>query len=312
MMHSNQLAVPLELVQQLVWTQFPVYRLQKIERFVSEGTVNAIFRIGDDLAARFPLLPGDVGAVERTLRSESEASQLLFGRTRFATPVTVAIGRPGFGYPLPWTIQKWIAGSTGTVDDPGSSVGFATDLAEFVAAVRAIPTGGRSFCAKGRGGDLRNHDAWVYESLARSTHLFNAVAVKQLWLQLRDLPRPTGIDVMTHGDLTPGNVLVNRGRLTGVIDVGGLGPADPALDLVGAWHLLDIGPRIVFRKCLSSSDIEWARGAAWALEQAVGACWYYEGSNPAMHRMGLRTIDRILADSSIEASAQAQSTLSNV
>jgi Phosphotransferase enzyme family len=34
---------------------------------------------------------------------------------------------------------------------------------------------------------------------------------------------------MTHGDLIPGNVLVSNGRLSGIIDVGGLGPADPAL-----------------------------------------------------------------------------------
>lgn len=34
---------------------------------------------------------------------------------------------------------------------------------------------------------------------------------------------------MTHGDLTPGNVLVFQGRLTGILDAGGLGPADPHL-----------------------------------------------------------------------------------
>ncbi len=41
---------------------------------------------------------------------------------------------------------------------------------------------------------------------------------------------------MTHGDLIPGNVLVADARLAGVIDVGGLGPADPALDPVAAWR----------------------------------------------------------------------------
>jgi len=41
---------------------------------------------------------------------------------------------------------------------------------------------------------------------------------------------------MTHGDLIPGNVLVADARLAGVIDVGGLGPADPALDPGAAWR----------------------------------------------------------------------------
>ena len=100
---------------------------------------------------------------------------------------------------------------------------------------------------------------------------------------------------MTHGDLIPGNLLVAEGRLRGVIDVGGLGPADPALDLVAAWHLLEPGPRRVLRDELGCDDLEWDRGQAWAFEQAMGAAWYYVHTNPAMHRMGMVTLDRILA-----------------
>ena len=99
---------------------------------------------------------------------------------------------------------------------------------------------------------------------------------------------------MTHGDLIPGNVLVDGGRLAGVIDVGGFGPADPALDLVGAWHLLDDQPRQALRDDLGCSDLEWARGLAWAFEQAMGVVWYYVSSNPHMSRMGHRTLERIL------------------
>ncbi|WP_448460126.1 phosphotransferase [Mycobacterium syngnathidarum] len=44
---------------------------------------------------------------------------------------------------------------------------------------------------------------------------------------------------MNRGDLLAGNLLVHHGRLTGVLDVGGLAPADPALDLVSAWHCLE-------------------------------------------------------------------------
>jgi len=95
-----------------------------------------------------------------------------------------------------------------------------------------------------------------------------------------------------------GDAAVTGGRLVGVIDVGGLGPADPALDLVGAWHLLDPGPRRVFRDDLECDDLEWARGKAWAFEQAMGAVWYYFESNPAMSLMGQRTLERITADTS--------------
>jgi aminoglycoside phosphotransferase (APT) family kinase protein len=103
------------------------------------------------------------------------------------------------------------------------------------------------------------------------------------------------VDVMNHGDLIPGNVLVSAGRLAGVLDVGGLGPADPALDLVGAWHLLEPGPRQALRDDLDSPDLEWERGRAWAFVQAMGAVWYYVDSNPPMSRMGRRTLQRLLA-----------------
>jgi len=65
---------------------------------------------------------------------------------------------------------------------------------------------------------------------------------------------------MTHGDLIPGNVLVSNKRPAGILDVGGLGPADPAVDLVGAWHLLEAGPRQVLRTDLGCDHLEWERG----------------------------------------------------
>jgi aminoglycoside phosphotransferase (APT) family kinase protein len=118
-----------------------------------------------------------------------------------------------------------------------------------------------------------------------------------MWAAFRELPR-LDADVMTHGDLIPGNVLVAQGRLAGVIDVGGLGPADPALDLVGAWHLLNTKPRHVLRELIDCDDLEWQRGKTWAFEQAMGVIWYYVDSNPAMSHMGRRTLDRIMADRS--------------
>lgn len=44
-------------------------------------------------------------------------------------------------------------------------------------------------------------------------------------------------DVMCHTDLIPSNVLVDDGRLVGVLDAGGFQAADPALDLVAGWHV---------------------------------------------------------------------------
>jgi len=219
----------------------------------------------------------------------------LQGRTRFATPRPVALGEPGAGYPMPWAVQTWLDGTTASRTDPSGSVAFARDLAEFIRDVRAIDTGGRTFSGTGRGGQLPARDAWMHLCLERSQGLLDVARVRELWQRLRALPRRSP-DVMAHTDLIPGNVLVAGGRLTGVLDVGGLAPADPAVDLVAAWHLLDAGPRQALRAAVDCDDLEWARGQAWALEQAMGAVWYYVDSNPAMSGMGRRTIRRILAD----------------
>jgi aminoglycoside phosphotransferase (APT) family kinase protein len=192
-------------------------------------------------------------------------------------------------------VQTWLPGVDAYTEDPGESEGFALDLAAFVAELRSLDTRGRRFDGQGRGGDLTSDDDWVETSLGRSTGLVDVAALRQLWQELRALPS-AGPDVMSHTDLMPGNVLVGGGRLAGVLDGGGFRATDPALDLVAAWHLLEAGPRRVFREALGCSDLEWDRGRAWALDQAAGAAWYYQETNPAMGRTGVRTLERLLAD----------------
>jgi aminoglycoside phosphotransferase (APT) family kinase protein len=295
-MHADQLTLSPATVRALVDTQFPRWRALAVRPVVSSGTVNAIFRIGDRLAARFPLQPGDVEAARRALRADAEAARELAGRSRFPTPEPVALGEPGPGYPMPWSVQTWIPGVVATDDDPGGSVAFAHDVAEFVGAVRGIDPRGRTFQGGGRGGDLRDHDDWMATCLRNSEPFLDVVPLRRLWAAMRDLPRDGTGDVMTHGDLMPGNLLVAGGRLAGVLDVGGVGPADPALDLTVAWNLLEAGPRRALREALGCGDLEWRRGQAWAFEQAMGAVWYYRESNPTMSRMARRTLERIAGE----------------
>ncbi|MEV0624022.1 aminoglycoside phosphotransferase family protein [Nonomuraea sp. NPDC050404] len=291
-MHDDQVDVPAEVVAALVEEQFPQWKGLEVRPVRSAGTVNAIFRIGDHLAARFPLRMAD--ATRSALEREARASAELARVSPFPTPEPVAMGEPGLGYPMPWSVQTWLPGTPATDADPGGSPAFAEDLATFIAALRSAGTRGRRFSGTGRGGDLTHHDAWMEKCFTESERLLDVPRLRCLWSRLRWLPREDA-DVMSHGDLIPANVLVSDGRLTGVLDGGGFGPADPALDLVGAWHLLRTRPREVLRRSLGCDELSWERGMAWAFVQAMGLVWYYVDSNPAMSAMGRRTLDRILA-----------------
>jgi len=52
----------------------------------------------------------------------------------------------------------------------------------------------------------------------------------------------------------------------------------------------------LLRRELERSDLQWARGRAWAFEQAAGAYWYYQHTNPEMAEMGKTTLERLMAD----------------
>ncbi|WFP66143.1 aminoglycoside phosphotransferase family protein [Mesorhizobium sp. WSM4904] len=298
MMHSDQVHIDADIVRDMISAQFPQYRHQRIEPLGAIGTVNAIFRIGSSVAARFPLRFADPIECVNILNSEAAAMAEFARHSPFAAPRPLGIGRPGPRYPMPWTLQSWIDGDAATPDGLANSASFALDIAGLIASLRAADTRGRRFDRRGRGGHLPDHDDWMSICFRNSEDILDVPRLRRKWGDLRELP-PSGPDVMNHGDLIPANLLVRGERLVGVLDCGSFGPADPALDLVAAWHLLDRDRRETVRIHLRSSTIEWKRGAAWAFQQAMGLVWYYQNTNPAMSALGRSTLRRILDDPEI-------------
>ncbi|MFB2598559.1 phosphotransferase [Herbiconiux sp. P17] len=293
-MHRDQLTVSLEAVRTLISSQFPEWADEPITPVAGSGTVNAIFRIGACFGARFPLRAGDPGEVEVWLRAEADATAELARVAPVPVPSVVAIGAPGAGYPLPWSVQTWLSGEVATPSGLAASDHFARDLAALLRALRTAPTEGRRFSSGGRGGDLTGQDEWMEICFRESQALLDVGRIRSLWARLRTLPS-AGADVMSHGDLIPANLLVDGARLVGLLDGGGFAPADPALDLVAGWHLLDADARAIFRAALGCDALEWGRGAAWALAQAMGLVWYYRETNPTMAELGRSTLTRLLA-----------------
>jgi aminoglycoside phosphotransferase (APT) family kinase protein len=299
-MHEDQVELAPADVAALVGAQFPCWGDLPVEPVRSHGTVNLLFRLGCDLVVRVPMQQPEPHLTLSALEAEADSARWLHGRLAAATPEPVALGRPGDDCPLAWAVYRWLPGVVASPTSVGRSAAFAHDLAGVVHTLWSIDTGGRTFTGSGRGGLLGDHDTYVRDGLHRSRGMVDVNALESLWTHLVTTPRCEP-DAWTHGDLMPGNLLVDGDRLSAVLDVGTLGPADPALDLMPAWNLLDAPGRAVFRDALEVEDDRWARGRGWALAQAIGCLWYYRETNPVMSQTAHRTLTAVLEDAATTA-----------
>jgi aminoglycoside phosphotransferase (APT) family kinase protein len=289
-MHADEVDTDVSLVRRLLAAQFPEWAALPIAPVPSSGTDNALYRLGDELVVRLPRIHWAVGGVDKDLRWLPVLAPLL----PVAIPVPLAKGTPAEGYPWDWGIYPWLEGENPTVDGVADSVSFARDVAQFVAALHGIdPAGGPP---SGRGVPLAMRDEETRTALAALEGTIDIDAATAAWDAALQTPVCSGRPVWVHGDLLPGNLLVQGGRLTGVIDFSGTGVGDPACDLVAAWGLLAPEARNVFRSELGVDDATWARGRGWALSVALIALPYYKDTNPVFAATARHLIREVLAD----------------
>jgi aminoglycoside phosphotransferase (APT) family kinase protein len=288
-LHEGQEEIDGELVARLLSEQAPGLAGLPVRRHASTGTVNAIFRLGEELYARLPLL----AAWEGSLANEERVLPRLAPYLPLDAPQVVHQGRPGAGYPLRWAVYRWIPGEPYAdclVEDERTA---ARDLAVFVRALRAVPLDGSEVRAGRR--PLRELDASTRENLAALGAPFELGAVEAAWERALDAPAWDGVPTWIHADLLRPNLLVRAGRLAAVLDFGGTGAGDPATDLVAAWAVFGPAGREAYREALEPDEGAWERGRGIALHQAAGIVPYYARTNPLFAALGRRTIEQVLA-----------------
>jgi aminoglycoside phosphotransferase (APT) family kinase protein len=293
-MHPDETETDADLVRRLLAHQFPVWAELPIELVDSYGTDHDIYRLGDRLSARLPR----IGWATQQAAKEAEWLPKLAPHLPLEIPVQLAMGDPGEGYPFQWSVYEWLPGenANATISD---LVQAAVDLAAFVRALRAIDTTGAPPRPRhARGSPLAEGDAQVRRSISQLGNRIDASATLRSWEESLGAPAWTGKEVWVHGDLLPGNLLVVDGRLSAVIDWGGLNVGDPACDLQPAWNVFAGDSRMRFRAQLRVDDASWLRGRGWALYQAVSGLAYYWDTNPGMVRQTSRALTHVLADSS--------------
>lgn len=289
-MHPDELHLDVALVSRLVAAQFPRWAGLPVTRLDSSGTENAMFRLGTDLVVRLPRHPG---AVESVAHERHWLARLGPGLP-VAVPVPLEQGRPDAEFAWPWSVYGWLDGRNPVAGALGKPESLARELAAFVTTLRGIEARGGP--PNHRGVPLAERDAPTRDALARLEGRIDTAAVTALWEEALRTPGHTRPPVWAHGDLSPGNVLVEDGRLTAVIDFGCVGVGDPAVDLIVAWNLLPASARGTFREAVGADDDEWARGRGWALSISLIQLPYYWETNPPLAANSRHAIAEILAE----------------
>lgn len=330
-LHAGEPDIDVPLVRKLLAAQFPQWAHLPVEQFPSAGTVNAVFRLGDDMAVRLPRIAGGAADVAK----ESRWLPWLAPQLPTTIPAVLSRGEPGEGYPWAWSVHSWLDGENPAVGALTAPDALATDLAAFVTAMRRVdPTDGppayrgapvatedaetraaieelRRLGRSGQAGHVGqvshmghgDHTGHTGHTEANATDTSPAVdtridvqAATAAWEATLRTPDWDAPPVWVHSDLMPGNLLVREGRLHAVIDFGTAGVGDPACDLIVAWNLLPADARETFRAATGADDATWARGRGRALSMALIQLPYYAVTNPALAANARHVIQEVLAD----------------
>lgn len=294
-MHENEVDIDEDLVSRLIAAQFPPLAELPIRAVPSTGTVNVIYRIGNDYCVRLPRVRSYVQALDKELKCLPVLSQYLSLRI----PEPVAKGCAASGYPFSWAIYRWIEGRPYEDNLILNECQVARDLAQFVGELRAVdpvgaPKGGRK--------PLHLLDPATRLAIESARGVIDSDAAAAAWKISLNAPPWNGVPVWIHADLLRPNLLVSGGRLSAVIDFGGAGAGDPAADIIAAWSVFNERGRAAFRRALEVDEGTWKRARGYALHQAALIIPYYVKTNPEFVALAKRTVEQVLVDMNLDKS----------
>jgi len=292
-MPAAETDISADLVRRLIAAQHPDLAGPPVG-LLANGWDNLIYRLGEHLAVRLPRRAAAAGLI----RHEQRWLPALAARLPLATPAPVRVGGPALGYPWHWSIVPLLPGQIAALSPPADPADAAVRLGRFLGALhepappdapanpfRGIPLAGRSAAFEARIDRL----AADVDTAAARRALAGALAAP-VW---------TGPPLWLHGDLHPANIMVDRGRITGVIDFGDITAGDPAVDLSVAWALLPAAAHPAFRAAYAAAggpagaEGLWLRARGWALALAI-ATLANSADNAMMAAASRRTLAAVL------------------
>jgi aminoglycoside phosphotransferase (APT) family kinase protein len=257
---------------------------------LTAGWDNFIFRLGEAMAVRLPRRLASASLLEH----EQRWLPIIARHLPMSVPAPLRIGKPSPEYPWLWSIVPWLSGEP--ADLAPLKADQAKPLAHFLRALH-IPAPPDAPRNPSRGMPLQQRAAAVGERmhrLARTTSLINPTVTK-VWESALQAPSAEEA-TWFHGDLHPQNVLVEDGKLVGVIDWADIAAGDPATDLASIWMLL---PTVASRESAiaeygSVPPGTWSRALGWAVN--LGTLLLETGSvdDPRHAKIGELTLQRMV------------------
>lgn len=265
---DGRAGVTAALVHRLVASQFPQWAELAVVPVPVDGWDNRTYRLGEELTVRLPTHQRYVAGVAK----EDRWLPVLAPRLPLPVPVPVATGRPGLGYPHPWSVRRWLPGRSAAEAPVADLTEFAVQLAAFLQALQGVDTTGGPVGGEHnfyRGCPPGHYAAEVRAALDEVGTEVDRVACQAVWdaALASTWSQPP---VWFHGDIAVGNLLLDdQGRLSAVLDFGTSGVGDPACELVIAWTFLRGDARAAFVDAIALHADVWARARGWALWKAL-------------------------------------------
>jgi aminoglycoside phosphotransferase (APT) family kinase protein len=282
------------LVRRLIAGQFPQWAELPVRPVAVGGWDNRTFHLGEQMSVRLPSGPAYALQVEKEQRWLRRLAPLL----PLPIPVPLAMGKPAEGYPWRWSVYGWLEGETAAMERIADPVRFAKELAGFVAALQGIeatggpPPGRHNFF---RGGPPSVYDDETRQAIRALEGEIDIQVATAAWEAALASPWQAA-PVWVHGDLASGNLLVDNGELSAVIDFGSSGVGDPACDLAITWTLFEGESREAFRAALPLEADTWARGRGWTLWKGLIVLAEHLRTDPVKAAEARRVIEAVLVD----------------